>query len=223
MQKGLFLQAILKFILGAALAGLLLFLPAGTLAFTNGWLLMGVLFIPMFIVGIVMFIQEPALLEKRLQAKEPHKEQTLVVKLSGLMFLLGFILAGLNFRFGWYMLPKWVSIIAVVVFLFGYLLYAKVLQQNAWLSRTIQVQEGQTLVKTGVYGIVRHPMYTATLALFLTMPLILGSLYAFLLFLVYPFLIAKRIRHEEQLLEKKLEGYTQYQQEVKYRLIPFVW
>ena len=190
-MKELFVQAFVKFLAGVLLVGVLIFLPAGTLAFTNGWLLMGVLFVPMFLAGIVLLFKAPALLEKRLQAKEPHKEQTLVVKLSGLMFLLGFILAGLNVRFGWYMLPKWVSIIAAVVFLFGYLLYAKVLQQNAWLSRTIQVQEGQTLVKTGLYGVVRHPMYTATLALFLTMPLILGSLYAFLLFLVYPFLIAK--------------------------------
>lgn len=223
MTKKLFVQAIIKFIAGVILVGLLVFLPAGTVSFFNGWLFMGVLFIPMFIAGIVMMFKNPELLESRLDAKEKEKEQSLVVKLSGLMFLAGFIVAGLDFRFGWLPLPKAVCIGAAVVFLLAYVLYAEVLRENTYLSRTIKVQENQKVIDTGLYGIVRHPMYAVTLLLFLSMPLVLGSLWSFLVFLAYPFIIAKRIRNEEQLLEKELDGYIEYKKKVKYRLIPFIW
>ena len=223
MNKKLFLEAIAKFSLGVVLVGVLIFWPAGTLAFTNGWLLMGVLFVPMFVAGLVMLAKSPNLLRSRLDAKEKAKEQDLVVKCSGLMFLAGFVVAGLDYRFGWLRLPMGVSIAATVVFLISYALYAEVLRENAYLSRTIQVQEGQKVVDTGLYGIVRHPMYFATVLLFLSIPLVLGSLYAFLIFLLYPFLIAKRIRHEEEFLAQELEGYEAYRQKVKYRMIPFVW
>ncbi len=223
MNKRLFLQALIKFICGILLVGLLVFLPAGTLSFFGGWLFMGTLFIPIFLAGIVMMIKSPDLLRKRLNAKEKEKEQDLVVKLSGLMFISGFVVAGLDFRFGWLPLPKRVSIGAAVIFLLSYLIYAEVMRENAYLSRTIEVQEGQKVVDTGLYGIVRHPMYSATLLLFLAIPLILGSLYSFLIFLCYPLIIAKRIRNEEELLEKELEGYSEYKSKVKYRLIPFIW
>lgn len=223
MTKKLFVSAIVKFLAGILLVGLLVFLPAGTFSFFGGWMLMGVLFIPMFIAGIVMMLKNPALLKSRLDAKEKQKDQSLVVKLSGLMFLGGFIVAGLGVRFGWYMLPRWAIIVAAVVFLFAYALYAEVLRENTYLSRTIEVQEGQKVVDTGLYGIVRHPMYAVTLLLFLSMPLILGSVYAFVVFLVYPFIIAKRIKGEEEFLEKELEGYKEYKQKVKYRMIPFIW
>lgn len=223
MTMKLFIQAVTKFSLGVILIGLLIFLPAGTLSFFNGWLFMGLLFVPMFIAGIVMILKNPELLKSRLDAKEKQKEQDLVVKLSGLMFLAGFIVAGLGFRFGWYMLPKTVVVGASVVFVIAYALYAEVLRENTYLSRTIQVQENQKVVDTGLYGIVRHPMYAATLLLFLSMPLVLGSVYSFLIFLVYPFIIAKRIRHEEEFLEKELNGYAEYKAKVKYRMIPFIW
>ena len=223
MTMKLFIQAVTKFSLGVILIGLLIFLPAGTLSFFNGWLFMGLLFVPMFIAGIVMILKNPELLKSRLDAKEKQKEQDLVVKLSGLMFLVGFIAAGLGFRFGWYMLPKTVVVGASVVFVIAYALYAEVLRENTYLSRTIQVQENQKVVDTGLYGIVRHPMYAATLLLFLSMPLVLGSVYSFLIFLVYPFIIAKRIRHEEEFLEKELNGYPEYKAKVKYRMIPFIW
>ncbi len=223
MTVKLFVQAIIKFLLGVVLVGLLIFLPAGSVAYLNGWLLMGILFVPMFLAGIVMMFKNPELLKKRLNAKEKQKEQSLVVKLSGLMFLLGFIVAGLGFRFGWYTLPKGVVIAAAVVFLAAYLLYAEVLRENTYLSRTIEVQENQTVIDTGLYSIVRHPMYSVTLFLFLSMPIVLGSVYSFLIFLAYPFVIAKRIKNEEEFLEKELNGYRAYQQKVKYRLIPFVW
>lgn len=223
MTVKLFFSAIIKFLLGVALVGVLIFLPAGTLAFFNGWLLMAILFVPMFFAGIVMMFKNPDLLKKRLDAKEKQKEQGLVVKLSGLMFLVGFILAGLGFRFGWYVLPRWVSIVASVFFILSYIVYAEVLRENTYLSRTIEVQDGQKVIDSGLYGIVRHPMYSATLILFLSMPLVLGSLYSFVIFLAYPFIIAKRIIHEEEFLEKELEGYNEYKQKVKYRLIPFVW
>ena len=223
MTIKLFLGAIAKFTLGVLLVGLLLFLPAGTLAYRNGWLLMGLLFIPMFSAGIVMMLRNPALLQSRLNAKEQQAEQSLVVKLSGLMFLAAFIVAGLGVRFGWYLLPDGVVIGGAVVFLLAYALYAEVLRENAYLSRTIEVQEGQTVIDTGLYGIVRHPMYSATLLLFLAMPIVLGSVYALLILLAYPFIIAKRIKHEEKFLEEKLDGYRAYKQKVKYRLIPFIW
>lgn len=223
MSTKLFIQAIAKFFLGVILVGVLVFWPAGTLAFYNGWLFMAVLFIPMFGAGIVMMFKNPELLQKRLNAKEKRGEQALVVKLSGLMFLAGFVVAGLNFRFDWYMVPRGVSVGATVVFLIAYLLYAEVLRENTYLSRTIEVQEGQKVIDTGLYGIVRHPMYSVTLLLFLAMPFILGSVYSFVIFLAYPFIIAARIRNEEQLLEQELAGYKEYKQKVKYRMIPFVW
>ena len=223
MTKKLFLGAIIKFLVGVVLVGALIFLPAGTWRYINGWLLMGILFIPMFFAGIVMMFKNPDLLKSRLDAKEKQKEQNLVVKLSGLMFLAGFIVAGLGVRFAWYALPTGVVIGAAVVFLVAYALYAEVLRENTYLSRTIQVQENQKVIDTGLYGIVRHPMYSVTLLLFLSMPLVLGSVYSFLIFLAYPVIIAKRIEHEEAFLEKELDGYRAYQQKVKYRLIPFVW
>ena len=182
-----------------------------------------ILFVPMFLAGIVMMIKNPALLESRLNAKEKEKEQSTVVKLSGLMFLLGFVVAGLGVRFGWYLLPRWASVVGAVLFLLAYIIYAEVLRENIYLSRTIEVKENQKVIDTGLYGIVRHPMYSATLILFLSMPIVLGSLYSFLIFLAYPFIIAKRIKHEEAFLEKELDGYREYKEKVKYRLIPFVW
>ena len=223
MTVKLFIGAIAKFLLGIVLVGGLIFLPAGSFCYLNGWLLMGILFVPMFAAGIVMMIKNPALLKSRLDAKENSKEQSLVVKLSGLMFFAGFIVAGLGFRFGWYTLPTPVVAFATVAFLAAYLLYAEVLRENTYLSRTIEVQKGQKVIDTGLYGVVRHPMYSATLLLFLSMPLVLGSVYSFLIFLAYPLIIAKRIKHEEQFLEQELDGYRAYQQKVKYRLIPFVW
>ena len=223
MSAKLFLSAILKFTAGVILVGVLIFLPAGTLHYPQGWLLMGILFVPMFLAGLVMMAKNPNLLRSRLDAKEKEREQSLVVKLSGLMFLVGFILAGLSFRFGWLMLPKWVSIVGAVLFLSSYALYAEVLRENTWLSRTIGVQEGQTVVSDGLYGIVRHPMYAVTLVLFLSMPLVLGSGLAFVVFLAYPAIIAKRIRNEEAVLARDLPGYTEYLKKVRWRLIPFVW
>ena len=223
MTAKLFLGAITKFSLGVLLVGLLLFLPAGTFAYWNGWLFMGILFIPMFLAGIVMMWKNPSLLKSRLNAKEESREQSLVVKLSGLMFLAGFVVAGLGFRFHWYTLPTGVVISGAVVFLIAYALYAQVLRENTYLSRTIEVQKNQKVIDTGLYGIVRHPMYSVTLLLFLSMPLVLGSLYAFFIFLAYPLIIAKRIKHEEAFLEENLDGYRAYKQKVKYRLLPFIW
>ena len=223
MSKKLFVQAIAKFLLGVVLVGVLIFLPAGTFSFFNGWLLMGILFVPMFLAGIVMMVKNPKLLQSRPVAKEKQKDQDLVVKLSGLMFIGGFVVAGLDYRFGWFVLPLWVSVVGAVLFLFSYVLYAFVLKQNQYLSRTIQVQDNQRVVDTGLYGIVRHPMYSATLLLFLSMPIVLGSLFALIVFLAYPFIIAKRIKGEEKLLKKELTGYDEYTQKVKYRLIPFIW
>ena len=223
MSKKLLVQAVSKFLLGVFLVSVFVFLPAGTTSFFQGWLFMGVLFIPIFIAGIVMMIKSPELLKKRLNAKEKQKEQSLVVKLSGLIFLLGFISAGLNYRFDFYVLPKGVSIGAAVVFVAAYLIYAEVMRENAYLSRTIEVQKNQKVIDSGLYGAVRHPMYLATVLLFLAIPLILGSLVSFVIFLAYPFVIAKRIKNEEDLLEKELEGYKEYKMKVKYRLIPFIW
>ena len=223
MSMKLFVQAITKFVFGVVLIGILVFLPAGTLSFLNGWLFMGILFVPTFLAGIVMMIKNPDLLRSRLEAKEKRQEQSVVIKLSGLMFLAGFVVAGLDYRFGWLTLPKGVVIGAVIAFVVAYVLYAEVLRENTYLSRTIKVQEGQKVVDTGLYGVVRHPMYSATLILFLSMPLVLGSVFAFLIFLLYPLIIAKRIRDEEEFLEKELDGYIEYKQKVKYRLIPFIW
>lgn len=223
MNLNLFIQAVTKYLLGVVLVGLLIFLPAGTLSYFGGWLLMGILFAPMFFAGIVMMVKNPELLKKRLKAKETQQEQNLVIKLSGLMFLAGFVIAGLDFRFGWHPHHKGIQIGAAVIFLSAYMLYAEVLRENTYLSRTIEVQEGQKVIDTGLYGIVRHPMYSVTLILFLSMPLVLGSVYAFFIFLAYPFIIAFRIKNEEKLLQQELDGYCEYQKKVQYRLIPFIW
>ena len=223
MDKSLLRQAMIKFFSGVLLVGLLLFLPAGTLPFRRGWLLMGILFIPMFLAGLVMLFKSPDLLRRRLKAREAEGEQRTVIALSGLMFLLCFILAGLNFRSDWMMLPRWVSLAAAGVFLLGYGLFAEVLRENAYLARTIEVEEGQKLIDTGLYGIVRHPMYSATVLLFLAMPLVLGSPLSFGVMLLYLPIIAKRIRNEEKVLSKGLEGYRDYCQRVKYRLFPGIW
>ena len=223
MSKGLFLEAIFKYLLGVILIGLLIFLPAGTIKFLNGWIFMAILFIPMLIAGIVMMIKNPELLKSRLDAKEKEKSQNIIIKLSGLMFLVGFILAGLDFRFKWIIIPQWVSYISSGVLLLSYILWAEVLRENTYLSRTIKVTDNQKVVDTGLYSIVRHPMYSATIFLFLSMPLVLGSLISFFVFLLYPIIIIFRIINEEKFLEKELDGYTDYKKKVKYRLIPFIW
>ena len=223
MDAKLFSQAIVKFLSGLLLVGLLLFLPAGTFAFRQAWLLMGILFIPMFIAGLIMMKKSPALLRRRLDAREAQPEQRAVIALSGLMFLAVFIVAGLNFRFGWIVLPDWVSYVSAVVFLLAYGLYAEVLRENVWLSRTVEVQENQKVIDTGLYGLVRHPMYMSTLLLFLAMPLVLGSVISLAIMLAYIPIIARRIRNEEQVLENGLEGYTDYKKRVRYKVIPFVW
>lgn len=223
MTFRLFISAMLKFALGVLLVGALIFLPAGTFAYPAGWLLMAILFIPMFAAGLVMMVKNPALLSRRLEGKEKRRTQDTVVKLSGLMFLCGFVLAGLDFRFAWLPLPQGVSVGAAVVFLLAYVLYAEVLRENAYLSRTIKVEKGQKVVDTGLYGIVRHPMYSATLLLFLSMPLVLGSLFALIPFLFYPVIITVRLLNEEKLLSAELDGYTAYKAKVKWRLIPFIF
>lgn len=219
----MFIQAIFKFMSGLILVGALLFLPAGTIRYPGAWLLIIVLFLPMFIAGLVMMRKNPELLRKRLNVKEEQGEQKTVILLSALMFLSAFIVAGLNFRYGWIVLPFRISCAASAVFLLGYILYAEVLRENVWLSRTVEVQEDQKVVDTGLYGVVRHPMYMATLLLFLSMPLILGSPISFIIMLMYIPIIAKRIRNEEAVLEEGLEGYTEYKRKVKYKVIPFIW
>ena len=208
---------------GLVVMGALFFLSAGTMQYWNGWLMLGILFIPMLLMGLVLLVKDRSLLEKRLQLKEKQTTQKGVVALSGLMFLAGFVLAGLDFRFGWLPLPKAVSVIAAVIFLAGYGMYAEVLRENTYLSRTVEVQEDQKVIDTGLYGIVRHPMYTATLLMFLAMPLVLGSVIALAVFLAYPVIIIARLKNEEQVLEEGLKGYTEYKQKVKYRLLPFIW
>ena len=223
MSIKLFISAIIKFIFGVLIMGALLFIPANTLSYYNGWLLMGVLFIPMFIVGIIMMIVNPSLLKSRLNAKEKEGEQKLVVLFSALMFIAGFIVAGLNYRLKWIELPNYISIIGIILFLISYALYAEVLRENTYLSRTIEVQKDQKVIDKGMYGIIRHPMYSVTILLFLSMPLILGSLISFFIFLIYPMIIVFRIQNEEKVLEKDLKGYKEYKKKVKYRLIPFIW
>ena len=223
MDRKLFAQAVCKFLLGVVLVGALLFLPAGGFAYWQAWLLLGILFVPMFCAGLVMLAKNPALLKKRLNAKEEQAEQKTVVLLSGLMFLAAFVAAGLSFRFQFLMLPRWVSLAAALLFLAAYALYAEVMRENEYLSRTIEVQEGQRVVDTGMYGIVRHPMYAVTLLLFLAMPLVLGSVIAFVILLCYIPIIVKRIRNEEAVLAAGLAGYTEYMRRVRYRLIPFIW
>ena len=223
MNGKLFAQAIIKVISGVLLMGILLFIPAGSFSYWNGWLLMAVLFVPMIVAGFVMMKKSPELLQKRLNAKEEQSEQKTVIVLSGLMFFVAFVVAGLNFRFGWIVLPNWISYAATAVFLLGYLLYAEVLRENAYLSRIVEVQENQKVIDTGLYGIVRHPMYSSTLLLFLSMPLVLGSVISFVIMLVYIPIIAKRIRNEEQVLEQGLAGYSDYRKRVKHKLIPWIW
>lgn len=223
MNTKLFIQAIVKFLFGLLLIGFLLFVPADTLTYWNAWLFIVLLFIPMFIAGIILMFKNPDLLRKRLNTREKESEQKIVLLLSSLMFVLGFVLAGLDYRFEWFVLPKWVIIVASVIFLIAYVLYAEVLRENTYLSRTVEVQENQKVIDTGLYRIVRHPMYAITVLLFLSMPLILGSIFSFLIFCIYPFIIAKRIKNEEMILEKKLQGYIEYKTKVKYRIIPFIW
>lgn len=223
MNKKLFFQAITKFLLGLVLIFALLFIPAGSLRYINGWIFMGLLFIPMFIVGIILMIKNPELLRRRLNAKEKEGEQKQVIILSGLMFFLGFIIAGLNFRFKWFELPNIVTIISSIIFVISFALYGIILKENAYLLRTIEVEENQKVIDTGLYGIIRHPMYSATILLFLSMPLVLGSIFSFAIFLIYPVIIAKRIKNEEKVLEKDLKGYTEYKKKVKYKIIPFMW
>ena len=223
MDAKLFSQALAKYLSGLLLMGVLLFVPAGTFAYWQAWLLLGILFIPMRVAGLILFWKSPDLLRKRLNAKEEQAEQRTVIVLSGLTFLVAFVIAGLNFRFGWMALPAWVSYGAAAVFLFAYVLYAEVLRENAYLSRTVEVQEGQELVDTGLYGIVRHPMYMSTVLLFMSMPLVLGSPISFAVMLAYVPIIVKRIRNEELILEDSLAGYREYEGRVRYRLIPHVW
>lgn len=223
MDIKLFFQAIIKFTLGVFIVALLLFISAGTIDYWNGWLFIGILFIPMFIAGIVLMRKSPELLRKRLNSKETENDQKQVIAFSGLMFLVGFIVAGLNYRFSFIILPNSVIIVASIIFIIAYILYAEVLRENAYLSRTIEVQENQKVIDTGLYGIVRHPMYAVTILLFLAMPLILGSIISFVIFLMYPIIISKRIKNEEEVLEKDLMGYSEYKKKVKYKVIPFIW
>ena len=223
MEKELFIKAVLKFSAGLIIVAALIFLPAWTIHYPQGWLLICVLFVPMFAAGLIMMKKDPDLLKKRLNAREKESEQRVVILLSGIMFLAAFIMAGLSFRFGWLMLPFPASIAAAVIFLAAYALYAEVLRENTYLSRTIEVQEDQKVIDTGLYGVVRHPMYMATVLLFLAMPLVLGSVISFVIMLFYVPIIVKRIRNEERVLEEGLPGYRRYMKKVKYRLIPFIW
>ena len=223
MTTKLFFQALTKFVMGLLLVGLLLFVPAGTFAFPQAWLFICILFVPMFFAGIWLMLKSPELLRKRLSAKEEQNEQKWVVALSGLLFIAMFVVAGLNFRFGWFLMPNWTTNVAAGVFMLGYALYAEVMRENVWLSRTVEVQQDQKVIDSGLYGIVRHPMYSATLLIFLSMPLVLNSVWSFALMLLYIPIIVKRIRNEETVLEKDLAGYTEYKQRVRYRLIPFIW
>jgi len=223
MNIKLFIQAIIKYAFGVLIVGGLLFIPAKSFEYWNGWLFMGLLFIPMFVAGIILMIKNPELLRKRLNSKEQENEQKWVLLFSGLMFISGFIVAGLNYRYKWIEMPNAVTIISSILFTIAYILYAEVLRENIYLSRTIEVQENQKVIDTGLYGIVRHPMYAATILLFLTIPLVLGSFISFIIFLIYPFIIGKRIKNEEKILEKNLKGYTEYKKKVKYKVIPFVW
>ena len=223
MNRGLLKEAIIKLVSGVILLGVLLFLPAGDICWKDGWTLMAILFVPMFLAGLLMYFKAPDLLRSRLKAKETQSEQKDVIKYSGLMFIAAFVLAGLNYRFGWITMPRAIVWLGVIVFLLAYCLFGEVLRENQYLSRTVEVREGQTVVDTGLYGIVRHPMYTATVLLFLSMPLVLNSLLSFVIMLLYIPIIVKRIKNEEEVLEQELKGYTEYKQKVKYRLIPFVW
>ena len=217
------IKALTATVLGFVVISLLLFVPAGTLFYINGWLFIGVLFVPMIIMGVVLVIKKPEMLEKRLKTKEKMGSQRAVVALSGVMFVIGFVVAGLNFRYGWFALPFCVSVAAAVVFVAGFLLYAEVIWENEYLSRVIEVQKNQKVIDTGLYSVVRHPMYLSTLLMFLSIPLILGDVFSIIVFLAYPVIIARRMKDEEQLLEKELSGYSEYKKKVKYRMIPFLW
>ena len=223
MTPKLFIQALTKFLTGLLLVGVLLFVSASTFAYWQAWLFIGILFVPMFIAGIWLMWKQPELLSKRLSAKEEQNEQKWVVALSGLLFIAMFVVAGINFRFGWLLMPDWTTYAAAGLFLLGYVLYAEVMRENVWLSRTVEVQENQQVIDTGLYGIVRHPMYSATLILFLSMPLVLNSVWSFVLMLLYVPIIVKRIHNEEVVLEQDLAGYKEYKQRVRYRLIPYIW
>ena len=223
MDIKLFFQALSKFLIGLIIICILLFIPAGTINYPNGWLFIALLFIPMLFAGIIMIFKSPDLLRRRLNAKENEDEQKTVILISGIIFLLAFILAGLNFRFGWFNLPSIVVIIASVIFLLAYIMYAEVLRENEYLSRTVEVSENQKVVDSGLYGIVRPPMYTSTIFLFLSMPLVLDSIFSFIVMLVYPIMIMFRIRNEERVLENELIGYEEYKEKVKYKLIPYLW
>lgn len=223
MENNLLTQVLAKFFLGVIILGILIFLPAWSLHYWQGWLLMGILFVPMFVAGLVMLAKNPDLLRKRLNAKEQEAEQKTVVKLSGLLFITAFVVAGINWRFGWWVLPDWAVWVAAGLFLASYLLYAEALRENTFLSRIIEVQENQKVIDTGLYGIVRHPMYMATTILFLAMPLVLASPFSFLIMLGYIPVIAKRIKNEEKVLEEGLVGYAEYKKKVKYRILPFIW
>ena len=223
MDTKLFFQAFSKFLIGLIIICILLFIPAGTVNYPNGWLFIALLFIPMFFAGIIMLFKSPDLLRRRLNAKEEEDEQKTVILVSGIIFLVAFILAGLNFRFGWFKLPSLVIIIASVIFLLAYIMYAEVLRENEYLSRTVEVNENQKVVDSGLYGIVRHPMYTSTIFLFLSMPLVLDSIFSFVVMLVYPIIIIFRIRNEEKVLENELIGYKEYKEKVKYKLVPYLW
>ena len=222
MNIRLFVEAIIKYVVGVVIVGSLLFIPA-TFDYWNGWLFMGLLFIPMFIAGIFLMIKNPELLKKRLNVKEKQGNQKQVILFSAVMFVFGFIVAGLNYRYKWVELPNIVIIISSVVFVLAYILYAEVLRENAYLSRTIEVQDNQKVIDTGLYGIVRHPMYAATILLFLATPLVLGSIISFIIFLLYPIIITKRIKNEEVILERDLKGYSEYKKRVRYKIIPFIW
>lgn len=219
----LLLQAIIKYLLGLVIVSLLLFIPAGTIYYYNAWLLIELLFIPMFFAGLVMFFKNKELLKSRLNAKEKLNDQKVVIILSGIMFVIGFIVAGIEYRFNWFLFPNSIVIISSIVFLLAYILYGEVLKENKYLSRTIEVKDNQKVIDSGLYGIVRHPMYSVTIIMFLCIPLILGSLLSFIVFLHYPFIIIERINSEEKLLEKELKGYKEYKKKVKYKLIPFVY
>ena len=222
MTLKLFFEAIIKFVLGVVIVGLLIFL-SGSFSYTQGWIFMGLLFIPMFIVGLILMIKNPELLKRRLNNKEKETEQKIYILLSGIMFISGFIIAGLNYRYEWIVLPKIVTWIGCIIFIISYIIYGVILKENSYLLRTIEVEKEQKLVDTGLYGIIRHPMYAITLFLFLSIPLILGSIISFIIFLIYPFIIVRRIKNEEKVLEKDLKGYKKYEKKVKYRLIPFIW
>lgn len=217
------IQAFIKFVFGFITVMLLVFVPAGTLNYINGWILIGILFIPMMIMGIVMSVKNPELLKKRLNTKEKISEQKNIIRFSGIIFLTGFIVAGLNYRFKWLIIPQWIVIVSSIIFLLSYAMYAEVLKENTYLSRTVEVQENQKVIDTGLYGVIRHPMYTATIIMFLSIPMVLGSVHSFIIFLLYPVIIVMRLKNEEKFLENNLDGYSQYKNKVKYRLIPFIW